>query len=218
MPTKPANGASSHANGRVALRVLGVDPAIAGTTGYGVVELDSGGARARMLRLGHLRFPARASFSARLREIHRVIAELVEEFAPDAVAVESVFTALNMRTALKLAEVRGVILLAAAQADIPAHSYSPREVKASISGFGGASKQQMQQMVKAQLGLRQQPEPSDAADALAVALCHAHAARAAERFAQSAALNSVAARANGTGRAKAASRSHAAFARISNQR
>ncbi|HEV2299837.1 MAG TPA: crossover junction endodeoxyribonuclease RuvC [Candidatus Acidoferrales bacterium] len=217
MPAKSENGANSHGNGRMALRVLGVDPAVAGATGYGVVELDSGGAGARMLRLGHLRFPARASFSARLREIHRMIAELVEEFAPDAVAVESVFTSLNMRTALKLAEVRGVILLAAAQADIPAHSYSPREVKASISGFGGASKQQMQQMVKAQLGLRQQPEPADAADALAVALCHAHAAQAAERFARSAALDSTGGRANGTSRTRASSRSHAAFARILNQ-
>jgi len=217
MPAKSANGANANGNGRVALRVLGVDPAVAGATGYGVVEIDSNGAGARMLRLGHLRFPARASFSARLREIHRMIAELVEEFSPDAVAVESVFTALNVRTALKLAEVRGVILLAAAQADIPAHSYSPREVKASISGFGGASKQQMQRMVKAQLGLREEPEPADAADALAVALCHAHAARAAERFAQSTALNAVERGTNGTGRAKAASRSHHAIARISNQ-
>ena len=169
-----------------------------------------------MLRLGHLRFPARASFSSRLREIHRMIAELLEEFSPDAIAVESVFTALNMRTALKLAEVRGVILLAAAQADIPAHSYSPREVKASISGFGGASKLQMQQMVKAQLGLRDTPEPTDAADALAVALCHAHAARAAERLSRSASLAPVNARANGAVRARTASRSHIALARITN--
>ena len=171
-----------------------------------------------MLRLGHLRFPARASVSARLREIHSVIAQLVEEFTPDAVAVESVFTALNMRTALRLAEVRGVILLAAAQADIPAHSYSPREVKASISGFGGASKQQMQQMVRAQLGLRDLPEPADAADALAVALCHAHAARAAERFAQSARLNAAAGRTNGARGRRAGSRSHLGAERIKNQR
>ncbi|MGC1107201.1 MAG: crossover junction endodeoxyribonuclease RuvC, partial [Candidatus Acidiferrales bacterium] len=112
---------------RETLRVLGLDPALAGATGYGVVELD--GQAARMLRFGALRFPSRAGFSERLREIHKMVAQLVEEFAPDAVAVESVFTALNMRTALRLAEVRGVILLAAAQADIPSHSYSPREVK-----------------------------------------------------------------------------------------
>jgi crossover junction endodeoxyribonuclease RuvC len=163
------------------LRVLGVDPAVAGATGYGVVEFD--GAEVRMLRFGALRLPARATFAARLREIHHLIAQLVQEFSPDAVAVESVFTALNARTALKLAEVRGVVLLAAAQASVPAHSYSPREVKASVAGYGGASKQQMQQMVGAQLGLRARPEPADAADALAVALCHAHLTRARERMA-----------------------------------
>ncbi|MFY9527804.1 MAG: crossover junction endodeoxyribonuclease RuvC [Candidatus Acidiferrales bacterium] len=163
------------------LRVLGVDPAVAGATGYGVVEVD--GSAARMLRFGTLRLPARASFGARLREIHELIASLVEEFVPDAVAVESVFTALNMRTAIKLAEVRGVVLLAAAQASIPAHSYSPREVKSSVAGYGGASKQQMQQMVTVQLGLRERPESADAADALAVALCHAHLSRAREKLA-----------------------------------
>src|SRR6202034_949867 len=95
------------------LCVLGVDPAVAGATGYGVVEFI--GSSPRLLRFGALRLPARATFAARLREIHELIAQLVAEFAPDAVAVESVFTALNMRTALKLAEVRGVVLLAAAQ-------------------------------------------------------------------------------------------------------
>jgi len=163
------------------LRILGVDPAAAGATGYGVVEFDRRGAR--MLRFGALRLPSQATFAVRLRQIHHLIAGLLEEFSPDAVAVESVFTALNARTALKLAEVRGVVLLAAAQASIPAHSYSPREVKASVAGFGAASKQQMQQMVRATLGLRQLPEPADAADALAVALCHAYLSRAGARLA-----------------------------------
>jgi len=162
------------------LCVLGVDPAVAGATGYGVVEFI--GSAPRLLRFGALKLPARATFAARLREIHELIAQLVAEFAPDAVAVESVFTALNMRTALKLAEVRGVVLLAAAQASIPAHSYSPREVKSSIAGYGAASKQQMQQMVTSALGLTEYPEPADAADALAVALCHAHSFRARERL------------------------------------
>ncbi|MFZ3217748.1 MAG: crossover junction endodeoxyribonuclease RuvC [Candidatus Acidiferrales bacterium] len=160
--------------------VLGVDPAVAGATGYGVVEFI--GSAPRLLRFGALKLPARAAFGVRLREIHQLIARLVAEFAPDAVAVESVFTALNMRTALKLAEVRGVVLLAAAQAAIPAHSYSPREVKSSIAGYGAASKQQMQQMVSSALGLTEYPEPADAADALAVALCHAHCFRARERM------------------------------------
>lgn len=165
-------------NGR-RFRVLGVDPAVAGATGYGVVEFD--GATPRLLRFGALRPAARATFAARLRAIHRLVSELVEEFSPDAVAVESVFTALNAQTALKLAEVRGVVLLAAAQADIPAHSYSPREVKASVVGHGGATKHQIQQMVSSLLGLDEHPKPPDAADALAVALCHAQLVQARER-------------------------------------
>lgn len=163
-----------------ATRVLGVDPATAGATGYGVI--DVAGSAHRLVRFGALKLPARVPFDERLREIHGLIASLLEEFAPDAVAVESVFTALNMRTALKLAEMRGVVLLAAAQARIPAHSYSPREVKASVAGFGAASKQQIQKMVGMLLGLEECPEPADAADALAVALCHAQTCRAKERF------------------------------------
>jgi crossover junction endodeoxyribonuclease RuvC len=163
------------------MRVLGVDPAVAGPTGYGVVEADGRGCR--MLRFGALRPSTKTPFPARLCEIHRLMARLVEEFSPDAVAVESVFTALNMKTALKLAEVRGVVQLAAAQGNIPVHSYSPREVKASIAGYGHATKEQMQLMVRALLGMSQTPEPADAADALAIALCHIHAAQARARFA-----------------------------------
>jgi crossover junction endodeoxyribonuclease RuvC len=177
-----SSSAASNAKGRKT-RVLGVDPAVAGATGYGVIEVD--GNRARLMRFGALRLPEHATFAVRLREIHFLISGLVEQFAPDAVAVESVFTALNIRTALKLAEMRGVVLLAAAQAQIPAHSYSPREVKCSVAGFGGASKQQIQQMVRSLLHLPECPEPADASDALAVALCHAQASRARSRMAAS---------------------------------
>jgi len=163
------------------MRVLGVDPAAAGPTGYGVVETD--GRDCRMLRFGALRASAKTPFPARLCEIHGLMARLVKEYAPDAVAVESVFTALNMKTALKLAEVRGVVTLAAAQGNVPIHSYSPREVKASVAGYGQATKQQMQLMVRALLGMAETPQPPDAADALAVALCHIHAAQARARFA-----------------------------------
>jgi hypothetical protein len=95
--------------------------------------------------------------------------------------------ALNVRTALRLAEIRGVVLLAAAQAGVPAHSYSPREVKVSVTGYGAASKAQMQQMVRALLNLRACPEPPDAADAIAVAMCHAQSLKARELLAASAA-------------------------------
>ena len=175
MPLRNGNGSPR------CIRVLGVDPASAGATGFGVVEVE--GCAARPLRFGALKLPARSDFPSRLREIHKLIAALVDEFSPDAVAVEAVFNALNVSTTVRLAEVRGVVLLAAAQASIPSHSYSPREVKASIAGYGNASKQQMQQMVSVQLGLREYPEPADAADALAVALCHAHITLANERMA-----------------------------------
>jgi crossover junction endodeoxyribonuclease RuvC len=180
-----------HSDNGHRLRVLGIDPAVAGATGFGVVEFV--GPDARPLKFGAWKLPARASFDARLREIHGLVVKLVEEFSPDAVAVESVFTALNARTALKLAEMRGVVLLAAAQAHIPTHSYSPREVKACVAGCGGASKQQMQQMVRSLLALPAFPEPPDAADALAVALCHAQLARARERMAAAADIRTPAA-------------------------
>jgi len=177
----PSPAATRPAITRRRFRVLGIDPAVAGATGYGIVEFE--GAAPHLLRFGALKLPTRATFAARLHEIHKLIEKLVKEFAPDAVAVESVFTALNMRTALRLAEMRGVVLLAAAQAQIPAHSYSPREVKASVVGYGAASKQQIQRMVCSLLGLTSCPEPADASDALAVALCHAQAAWARDRMA-----------------------------------
>jgi crossover junction endodeoxyribonuclease RuvC len=117
-----------------------------------------------------------------LQDVHELLCRLMDEFSPDALAVESVFTALNMRTALRLAEVRGVVLLAAAQRGVAVHSYSPREVKASVAGYGQADKRQMQLMVRALLEMTETPEPSDAADALAVALCHLQAEQARQRF------------------------------------
>jgi crossover junction endodeoxyribonuclease RuvC len=165
-------------------RVLGVDPASAGPTGYGIIESD--GRRCRMLHYGALQVaPKRQKecLGAVLQDVHALLCRLMDEFSPDALAVESVFTALNMRTALRLAEVRGVVLLAAAQRGVAVHSYSPREVKASVSGYGQADKKQMQLMVRALLEMTETPEPSDAADALAVALCHLQAEHARQRFA-----------------------------------
>jgi crossover junction endodeoxyribonuclease RuvC len=161
---------------------LGIDPAAAGATGYGVVERD--GNCCRMLRLGALRPPKPVSDAANrhLCHIHRLIAELIQEFQPRAVAVESVFAALNVKAALRLAEVRGVVLLAAAQAGVPVFSYSPREVKATVAGYGHAGKEQVQQMVRSLLSMTETPEPADAADALAVALCHIQIAEDKERL------------------------------------
>jgi len=165
------------------MRVLGVDPAAAGPTGYGIVESD--GRNCRMLHFGALTVAAkrqRECAGATLQDVHALLCRLIEEFLPDAMAVESVFTALNMRTALRLAEVRGVVLLAAAQHNLQVHSYAPREVKASVAGHGHADKRQMQMMVQALLSMTETPEPADAADALAVALCHLQTEQARRRF------------------------------------
>jgi crossover junction endodeoxyribonuclease RuvC len=171
------------ATGKTLLRVLGVDPAAAGPTGYGIIESD--GRTCKMLHYGALRPPARRrqqASGAALQEVHALLSRLIEDFAPHALAVESVFSALNVRTALRLAEVRGIILLAAAQHHLPIFSYAPREVKASVTGHGHADKRQIQTMVRALLQMEETPEPADAADALAVALCHLQAERARARF------------------------------------
>jgi crossover junction endodeoxyribonuclease RuvC len=138
-----------------------------------------------MLHYGALTVAAkrRREFAgASLQDVYALLCRLIEKFAPDAMAVENVFTALNMRTALRLAEVRGVVLLAAAQHGLEVHSYAPREVKASVAGHGHADKRQMQIMVRALLSMTVTPEPADAADALAVALCHLQTEQARKRF------------------------------------
>ena len=138
-----------------------------------------------MLHYGSLKVAAKRQkkyAGAALQDVHALLCRLIKEFSPDAVAVESVFTALNMRTALRLAEVRGVVLLAAAQHSLDVHSYAPREVKAIIAGNGHADKRQMQMMVRALLSMEETPEPSHAADALAVALCHLQAEQTRRRF------------------------------------
>lgn len=165
------------------VRILGVDPAATGPTGYGIIETD--GRCCRTLHYGALRVaPQRQkqSSGAVLSEVHTLLCRLIDQFSPCALAVESVFAALNVKTALRLAEVRGVVLLAAAQHEVAVFSYSPREVKAAVAGYGHADKRQMQLMVRALLSMTETPEPADAADALAVALCHMQAEQARRRF------------------------------------
>jgi crossover junction endodeoxyribonuclease RuvC len=170
-------------NAKSGIRVLGLDPAAAGPTGYGIVDTD--GRRCKMVDYGAFRVdPKRQKeFSgAALHDIHALLCDLIRKFEPTVMAVESIFSALNVRTALRLAEVRGVVLLAAAQHGVTVFSYSPREVKASVAGYGHADKRQIQLMVRALLSLSEMPEPADAADALAVALCHIQADQARVRF------------------------------------
>lgn len=180
---------SVRANGSAfAMRVLGIDPAAAGATGYAVIEARGGDCAA--VHYGAIPAARKAQWDvpARLQLIHSHISNLIEKFSPDGLAVESIFSALNVKTALRLAEVRGVILLAAAERGLPVHSYSPREVKAAVTGYGHADKSQIQRMVRALLSLKESPQPADAADALAVALCHIQTARMEERFGASARL------------------------------
>ncbi len=178
MCENPASNGSS-----ASLRILGVDPAAAGPTGYAIIERQ--GTACRVLHYGAYQVPPKrqkSSMGAALKEVHALLCELIQRFKPDVIAVESIFTALNIRTALRLAEVRGVVLLAGEQSGVAVRSYSPREVKACVAGYGHADKRQIQAMVKAQLGMKELPEPCDAADALAVALCHLQTDRLERRF------------------------------------
>jgi crossover junction endodeoxyribonuclease RuvC len=152
--------------------VFGIDPGSI-RTGYGCVETD--GSRHQIVLCGAVSAPAAASFPEKLREIHGRLAALLAECRPDSVAIESIFFAANARSALKLGHARGVAVLAAAQAGLAVVEYSPAEVKRAVVGHGRAEKSQVQYMVKLLLGLAVAPSPHDAADALAVAICHAHA-------------------------------------------
>ena len=151
--------------------ILGVDPGSL-RTGYGAIDTD--GRRHRLLDKGVLAPPPRLPLPQRLRIIHQGLAELVARWAPDVLAVEDAFHSVNTRTALVLGHVRGVVLLAGAQAGLEVCAFSPATVKAQITGFGRADKVQVAMMVARLLELPGDGEAGDAADALAVALCHAH--------------------------------------------
>ncbi len=152
------------------MRILGVD---CGTerTGYGVV--DSDGRRHTLVTAGVIRTSTRDPLAVRLDAIHRGLAAVVSEHGPDRFAVEAVFHAVNAKSALKLAHVRGVALLSAAQCGLAVGEYSPLEIKGSVTGYGRATKEQVQTMVASLLGLREVISPHDASDALAAAICDA---------------------------------------------
>ena len=168
-------------NGRVPglTRVLGIDCGSA-ATGYGVIDIS--GRDAKVVASGVILASSRLSFPERLKKIGDELGRLIEAHSPDAVAVEEVFYSVNVKSALKLGQVRGVALFKAAEAALPIHEYSPLQIKSSVVGYGRADKNQVQQMVKMLLRLDEVP-PEDAADALAVALCHAHCAQTQEKLA-----------------------------------
>ncbi|HYJ45833.1 MAG TPA: crossover junction endodeoxyribonuclease RuvC [Pyrinomonadaceae bacterium] len=161
------------------MRVLGIDPG-SETTGWGVVEGEA--RRYRLVEYGTVKAPPRERFSARLLKISDGIEAVIEKHKPDVCSVEEAFYATNVKVALKLGQVRGVILLAAERAEIEIHEYSPRLIKQTVVGYGNAEKHQVQEMVRVLLSLKAVPEPHDAADALAIAICHFHHAGAKDRI------------------------------------
>ena len=152
------------------MRILGIDPGY-GITGFGLVDAERG--QFRLLRCGAITTPPNTDFSWRLEVIYNDMVELLKVTKPDVVAIEELFFGQNVTTGIGVAQSRGVILLAIRQAGIEIHSYKPAQVKQSVVGYGNATKHQVQDMTKRLLRLDAMPKPDDAADAIALALCHA---------------------------------------------
>ncbi|MFA4905897.1 MAG: crossover junction endodeoxyribonuclease RuvC [Candidatus Margulisiibacteriota bacterium] len=153
------------------MKVLGIDPGTA-ILGYGLVEENGSGLRP--MDFGCLRTEKGQPPAARLQQLFRGLKELLEKLKPDGVAVEKLFFSKNVKTAMAVSEARGAILLCAAEANMKVAEYSPLEVKIAVTGYGRAEKRQVQEMVKTLLKLPTLPQPDDAADALALAICHLH--------------------------------------------
>jgi crossover junction endodeoxyribonuclease RuvC len=150
---------------------LGIDPGTA-TTGWGLVEENGRGLQ--QISHGCVRTSPKKASSERLKQLFKELKAIIREHDPDHIAVEKLFFGKNVKTAISVGEARGVILLAASHAGVPISEYTPLQVKTAATGYGRAEKRQVQQMVKNLLGLNEIPRPDDAADALAVAICHLH--------------------------------------------
>jgi len=155
------------------MRILGVDPGVA-TIGFGLIEADRGSQR--LLRYGVITTPAGLPLSNRLYQISRDMEELLGAFHPDEAAVEELFFSKNITTGIAVAHGRGVILLELERAGIPVYEYTPMQVKQAVAGYGGAEKRQVMLMTQRLLRMGEIPRPDDAADALAIAICHGRSA------------------------------------------
>ena len=155
------------------MRILGIDPGY-GITGFGLVDAQRG--QFQLLRCGAITTPAGMDFSARLEIIYEDMRQLLEVAKPDVVAIEELFFGQNVTTGSGVAQSRGVILLAIRQAGLPVYQYKPMQVKQAVVGYGNATKHQVQDMTKRLLHLQAMPKPDDAADAIAIALCHGRSA------------------------------------------
>ena len=152
------------------MRILGIDPGY-GITGFGLIEAERN--QYKLLHCGAITTPAGMDFSARLEIIYNDMRELLQVAKPDCVAIEELFFGQNVTTGIGVAQSRGVILLAVRQAGLEVSQYKPMQVKQAVVGYGNATKHQVMDMTKRILGLSQSPKPDDAADAVAIALCHA---------------------------------------------
>ena len=152
------------------MRILGIDPGY-GITGFGIIEADRG--QSRLVQCGAITTPAGMDFSARLEIIYEDMRQLLQTAKPDVVAIEELFFGQNVTTGIGVAQSRGVILLAIRQAGLEVYAYKPMQVKQSVVGYGNATKHQVQDMTRRLLHLEKMPKPDDAADAIAIALCHA---------------------------------------------
>jgi|Deesub1362A_J573_1020465.scaffolds.fasta_scaffold03385_5 crossover junction endodeoxyribonuclease RuvC len=152
--------------------VIGIDPGTA-STGYGLVGQQADGSL-QCVAYGLISTKPRRPQERRLQTLYLALCRILEEYDPQEAAVEKLFFQRNVTTAISVGQARGVALLALAQAGLPVAEYNPQEVKQAVSGYGGADKRQMQHMVQRLLGLASLPKPDDAADALAVAICHLH--------------------------------------------
>ncbi len=152
------------------MRILGIDPGY-GITGFGLIEAQRG--NCQLLKCGAITTPAGMDFSARLEIIYEDMRALLDAAKPEAVAIEELFFGQNVTTGIGVAQSRGVILLAIRQAGLPVFQYKPMQVKQAVVGYGNATKHQVQDMTKRLLKLDKLPKPDDAADAIAIALCHA---------------------------------------------
>lgn len=159
--------------------ILGIDPGTA-TTGFGLIEYEN--KTARLKQYGCLKTSLNETTAKRLEQLFKQLTKLIKKNRPALMAVEDIFFFKNLKTAIKVSQARGVILLAAAQQKIKACEYTPLQVKMALTGYGRAEKQQVQKMVKAVLRLREIPQSDDAADALAVAICCAHSIEAAKKL------------------------------------
>ena len=155
------------------MRILGIDPGVA-TIGFGLVEADRTGAR--LLQYGVITTPPGIPLSSRLCQISRDMVQLLDQFRPEEAAVEELFCSKNITTGISVAHGRGVILLAAEQLGVPIFEYTPMQVKQAVAGYGGADKRQVMLMTQRLLKLKAIPRPDDAADALAIAICHGRSA------------------------------------------